>query len=475
MTAAELDQDNLDALKAVAAQPVVNLLLGAGASAAAGLPGWDELAMRLLQRSGVIAEEEAAREFLRNQDPQLAAETARRRVDDWPALLRECLYDPGDDVAGEAPLTPGGLHTAAAALAARRAVGDVGLFTLNFDPLLEIALDQVSQELGHDRGIFSRARSAPRAPGAAYEVHHLHGLLEPAPSTRAEDIVLTLSDFTALDSAPRPWQVAALQTALEHGPLVLAGTSYRDPDVRRWMHQLASGKRDDSSTVVILLARASMGLSRDRFHEMTDAIVEQWSAIGVQAVLGQDHADAAQTLRELPWLAEPSYHAPQERATGLLERHLELFDSLQKEHAGQLDQDLLELRPHLGPDANLTLWLADGRGQLVRWAANDRLHRGPEHLRRVPAGHDSPWVAGECLGTDALIVRELVDVETTRRWRSVVAAPVVVELPGGPPFSAASITSATSSSLDDAERTDSWRMAMEELSEQWSQRLGALG
>ena len=475
MSAAELDQEILEALAPLASAPVVNVLLGAGASAAVGLPNWDTLATRLLQRSGAVPEEDTARAFLAHQDPQLAAETARRRVDDWHELLRECLYDPGAGVTGEAPLTPGVLHLAVAALAAGREVGDVGLFTLNFDPLLEVALEQVSDELGQDRGVFSRAMSAPRAPRGHYEVHHLHGLLQPGPGGRVEGVVLTLSDFTELDAQARPWQVAALQTALEHGPLVLAGTSYRDPDIRRWMHQLTAGATTSGSAVVILLARASMGLSRERFAEVKEAVAEQWSAIGVSAVLMQDHADAAQALRELPELGNPGYHTPRQRAEDLLGRHLRDFEHLQAEHAEQLEEDLAALRPHLGADANLTLWLANGHGDLVRWAANDRVHRGSRHLRSVPSGHDSPWVAGECLGSDALIIRELANAESTRRWRSVVATPVVVQVPGGPPFSAAALSSATSTLLGDDERTDAWSLAMEQLSQQWSERLEALG
>lgn len=475
MSAAELDQESLGKLAPLGRGAVVNVLLGAGASAAVGLPDWHTLAERLLQRSGVIPEEATAQAYLAHQDPQLAAETARRRVADWEELVRGCLYDRGADGGGGAPDQPGVLHLATAALAAGRDVGDVGLFTLNFDPLLEAALEQVTEELGQDRSVFSRAKGTPRAPVGAYEIHHLHGLLEPGVGRRAEGVVLTLSDFTQLDAQALPWQVAELQIALQRGPLVLAGTSYRDPDIRRWVHLLTAGNAKESAAVVILLARASMGLPRDRFDEVKDAVIEQWASIGVTAVLAQDHADAAQALRELTVMNTPGYRTPQQRAERLLARHLEVFEHLQREHAEQLEEDLADLRPHLGADANLTLWLADGHGQLVRWAANDRIHRGPQHLRRVPSGHDSAWVAGQCLGTDALIADELPDVESTRRWRSVVAAPIVVQVPGGPPFSAAALSSATSTSLDDGERTDAWRVAMEQLSEQWSERLEALG
>jgi hypothetical protein len=53
------------------------ILLGAGASTTAGLPDWDDLAARLLVRSGSVGGEEAARLLVARQDPLLVAEAAR--------------------------------------------------------------------------------------------------------------------------------------------------------------------------------------------------------------------------------------------------------------------------------------------------------------------------------------------------------------------------------------------------------------
>ncbi|GAB3598455.1 hypothetical protein GCM10027586_00350 [Kineococcus gypseus] len=479
MSAAELDEATLAVLRPLAAADQLNILLGAGASAGVGLPDWDTLVVRLLQRSGVFGDEATARAFLARQDPQLAVEAARQQAENWNELLRRCLYDPPGDSVAEGPVAedsvsegeaqPGVLHWATAELAADRPLGDVGLFTLNYDLLLETALDVLSEDLGQGRSVFSRGQGSPRARREQYEVHHLHGLMEPQAGGRAEGVVLTLKDYSELNNQERPWQVAALQNALEHGPLVLAGTSYRDPDVRRWMHQLTQLPATGSA-VMIILAREAMGLTREQFAHVRATVTTQWSAIGVQALLVQDHADAAQALRELPALREADYRTPQQRAADLLQRHLDDFTHLQDQHAAQLDADLGDLRAHLGADANLTLWLADGQGRLARWAANDRVHRAPRHLRYVPSGHDSPWLAGQCLASEAMLINELTEGGTTRRWRSVVAVPVPVEVPGGPAFSAAALSSATSSSLEDCD-PDEWRMAMETLSQQWSERL----
>lgn len=126
---------------------------------------------------------------------------------------------------------------------------------------------------------------------------------------------------------------------------------------------------------------------------------------------------------------------------------------------------------HLGPDSNLTLWLADGEGNLVRWASPDRVYLGPARLRRVPIGFDSPWVAGQCLGRDDLLARDLTGPRgPTQRWRAVVAVPISVDVAGGPPLSTAVLSSASSSSLG-SHALDAWQATLTEIAGEWGERL----
>lgn len=145
-------------------------------------------------------------------------------------------------------------------------------------------------------------------------------------------------------------------------------------------------------------------------------------SIGVTAVLLQDHSDAAQAIREISALSDEGYLPPQARASGLWTTVRSNFAQLQREHSDQLAADLDMLRPLLGNDANITLWLADGSGRIVRWSSHDRLYRRPENMRSVPVGHDSPWIAGQSLGRSDLLAKNLANEGSTRRWRSVVAA-----------------------------------------------------
>lgn len=426
-----------------------------------GLPDWESLAVEILTRSGVIEDQSVARDFLGGQDVTLAVEAARAVVDpdDWDELLRQSLYS------GSTPF-PSALHLAVAGLTALR-TKETRLFTLNFDVLLEEAIDSAFDEVGRRERSFPRASDTPRAGAAAVEIHHLHGVIPPTTIAPAGNVVLGLSDFVQLPA--RSWQFGELQQALQRGPLVLAGTSYRDPDVRDWVYELT---RDGPAfPVVALLARASMGLTRGQFAAVNDALEKQWASVGVMPILVHDHADAAQVIRELPHVADADYRSPSDRAATLWEALVESFPATQSQFSEALADDLRELQSELGDDTNVTLWVADGSGSLIRFASPDRIYRDERTLKRVALGFDSPWVAGQCMAIDDVVAREpREDPDATRRWRSVVASPITVDLPGGPPFVSAVLSTATGSRLEEHD-LDTWYGVLGELANAWSQRL----
>lgn len=134
------------------------MLLGAGASAAAGLPDWNTFAVDLLATSGAIEDHETARAFLAGQDPAIVAEAAKNAAgDNWTSLLKSALY-------GEEPVDPAPLHTAAAALAERRGPDAISLFTLNYDDLLESALRNASTDFEEGKSRSSVGKRAAHVP-----------------------------------------------------------------------------------------------------------------------------------------------------------------------------------------------------------------------------------------------------------------------------------------------------------------------
>ncbi|MFS3127402.1 SIR2 family protein [Nocardioides sp. Bht2] len=463
MSAPDLDATTTGSLRALLAGGSLSVLLGAGASMTVGLPDWETLAVNLLCRSNVIDDPSVARAFLRGQDPMLAVEAARAAVGDdaWPALLHSALY------AEHTEVFPSALHRAVARLAAERTPGSTRLFTLNFDTLLEEAVAAALQEEGRKERPYTRASATPRGDADSVEVHHLHGAIARDADAPATDVILGLSDFVGLST--KSWQFGELQQALQRGPLILVGTSYRDPDMREWIFNLT--RDHPGARVMALLSRAGMGLSRTQFTHVKGALQQQWRSVGIEPILLHDHSDSAQAIRELSYEEASDYRPPQVRASSLWARLCQDFERAQRLHSDALEGDRRRLAAALGADANLTLWIANGAGELVRWAGPDRLYKDPAHLKRIPANFDSPWIAGECLAVDDVVAREPVDdPDSTRRWRSVVASPITVAVPGGPPFATAVLSSATPSLLRDHD-LDSWFEVLAGLANDWSARL----
>lgn len=365
---------------------------------------------------------------------------------------------------------PTSLHLATANLATS-GQRSVGLFTLNLDDLLEEALRDVLADLRRQEGVASRTAAAPRPPAGTLEVQHLHGLLPRTLPVAGQDLVLTLSDFNALAAAAQPWQAGALSESLSRGPLVLAGTTYRDSDVRQWLHSIGQQLGGRPGSVVALIAREGLGLSRKQFVAVSEAVAQQWAAVGAVALLIQDHVDAAQLLREIPAVREPGYRLPRQRAEACFQEHCDDFLQLQTEYSDALDAELDELPTEPGASSDLTLWLADGSDELVRWASHDRTYRAPDKLRRVPLGHDSSWTAARAVAVNEVLVEGADGIRRPdRRWRTVLAAPITVPLPGGPDLVVGAVSAGTTA-LVEGDVESEWRTAMADRAEAWSDRI----
>lgn len=468
MVAADLDEARLSAFAAAARASSLGVLLGAGASVPAGLPDWDELVVRLLIGSNAIDDANAAQDFVRTQDPMLAAEAAREASGDWPGTVRAALYGDGSD---GAPLPdPTDLHYATAVLATNYGPSRMSLFTTNFDLLLEDALYSSIGEVDSPLLVAPRASAVRPAEDEGIVVHHLHGLVGDTEDVWV-DPILTLNDFGRLAGQSTTWQQTELYSALQRGPLILAGTSFRDVDLRQWLHDII----DDgfSPTVIAAMARQGIQLSPGGLEAVAGAIESQWRAIGVTPVMFDDFGEIAQALKELPFMGLDTYASPRDRLQRLWSGLLEDMAVTQRSHSDLLITGREALRSVLGRDANLTLWIAGGDQDLVRWAAPDRVYRSRDDLRRITAAFDSPWIAGVCMAYDAVIAREPDEVSKTGRWRSVVAAPVAVQEGDSPPVTMAVLSSAITGSLEDTD-PDQWVQVIERLANEWSEILSEI-
>ncbi|TFD81989.1 hypothetical protein E3T48_03050 [Cryobacterium fucosi] len=417
----------MEQLRASGAEKHTTLLLGAGASTTSGLPGWDALATRLLVGSGSVDNDGTAQLLLARQDPLIVVEAARAAYGEavWLRKVRGALYEG----VASTEFSPLQLATVAHVLGGEPT--ETSVITLNFDILLEQALEQESGEK-----VLSSTTGSATAEDGSYVVHHLHGVVSPV---LTESVVLTLTDFLDLISVQDSWQMALMREAIGRGALIIAGTSYRDPDVRQWLHT-ALKEAPIEHAAIVLLARQGFDVDKSEFAKLERALSAQWTAVGMRPVLMHDFSDAAQVIRELRHLNEDGYLAPQERTRLIWDFHAKHFAALQEIYVAELGRNAEAIRRVVGVDRlNLTLWLADGHGQLARWAAQDRVYLEAAGLRTVETGYDSPWIAGKALGSDTLLFQDLPS-EHTRRWRSVLALPVPAPHPTLPTMTSAVLT-----------------------------------
>ncbi|ANR63917.1 hypothetical protein C627_15050 [Corynebacterium glutamicum ZL-6] len=409
------------------------ILLGAGASITSGLPDWNTLAVSLLLRSNAVKQEEVAELLLNHQDPMIVVESAKvESGESWNVLLKECLYA---DSVPVAELIPSALHRAVVGHFLAKP-DKTSLVTLNFDAILELALENELEGAIKVESITSGAQTEKIDATQVIEVHHLHGIITP---DYANDVILTFTDFAQLIEQDDSWQVKYLHQAVQKGALIIAGTSYRDPDLRQWLFKALQEKPKGHSAFV-LLARQAFNLTKERFHQIKPALSSQWRAIGLVPVFVNDHTDTAQIIRELRHANSEGYKSPDERCKEIWDFHQTHFHKKQYLYVAQLSEQAFYLKEIFDTtQIDLSLWISNGDGKLVKLASMGRIYNNVDVLKVVETGHDSEWIAGQALGSDDTL---LVDLEEniTRRWNSVVAVPVSTEHPELPPITNAVIT-----------------------------------
>ncbi|MCS4276522.1 hypothetical protein M2390_001704 [Mycetocola sp. BIGb0189] len=430
MSAPDLTPAIMAQFAASGADKHLTLLLGAGASVASGLPDWNELAVRLLLRSGAVRERRLAELLVREQDPLLVAEAAKQSLGtEWEASVRQALYG---DLQGPGPST---LHFAIARHYVDEDPGKTTLITLNFDTLLEQAVLLLSTrprsraEKSASQFVSGPEPGVELLPRLQARVHHLHGVVGP---TSTKNLVLALSDYNEILSAGMPWQQVLLIQSLRRGALILVGTSYRDPDVRKWFHHVMRDHPRNHSAIV-LLVRESFRLGRDDFDEILPALASQWKAIGLEPVITSDFSDAVQIVQELAHIHRPGYLSPQERTRLIWDGHTARFNEYQDSYARRLESEAHDLCHMLhGTNVRTGLWIADGNGYLVRWAVSDRIYRSPDVLTSVPTGQESSVLAGRALSAEAPLWEEPT-AHSAHQWGCSLAIPVWTQIRELPP------------------------------------------
>jgi hypothetical protein len=204
------------------------VFIGAGVSAAAGRPTWEQLVDELAARSGFDGD---LREGLAKLPPQdsaalLARELGREQLE---AFVKE-RFGPGP-------------YALAHALIANLPVQE--FVTTNYDPLVELA----ATDIGRDLTVLPFEEARPGAPWLL----KLHG-----DAAHPESVVLTREEYLQLGDS-RAALAGVLHSLLLTRHVLFVGTSMLDDDLIRIAHQVrqalqvqARGTRGGSGTVLAL-------------------------------------------------------------------------------------------------------------------------------------------------------------------------------------------------------------------------------
>lgn len=297
----------------------LQIIVGAGSSMAADLPGWNELNAAMVReffRLEFSAGDETPFPF---EDAELetlsSVFTGRFGRDSVIDLLKARLASDGEDeerefiemlyeaLYGELnsyDLQP--IHRELAAAMKQRA--DSGesayLYTLNYDDALECAIADVREERPH-----------VVTSGAVHDnsVVHLHGYLplggpEDEPVDLKEgDIILSEKDYFMSAGSTADQKLEELFED-DDRDVLLVGMSLEDPRLRRLLHQRASVTDEPDNRVWVLLSEGSRSVADEpgtrKAHRFADHYVPSyWEAWGVEAITVPDHEFVPACLRAI--------------------------------------------------------------------------------------------------------------------------------------------------------------------------------
>ncbi|WP_448627606.1 SIR2 family protein [Geodermatophilus sp. URMC 64] len=284
------------------------VFVGAGVSAAAGLPTWEQLLDELATRSGL--------------DDDLREGLSRLPAQDSAALLaRELGRDALEGFVKER-FGPG-CYALAHALVADLPVQE--FVTTNYDPLVELA----AAGIGRDLTVLPFQEAVPGAPWLL----KLHG-----DAAHPESVVLTREEYLQLGDS-RAALAGVLHALLLTRHVLFVGTSMLDDDLIRIAHQVRSALRFDGGARrrggTVLALREDP--ARARLWER-DVETVAMSPAGTSA------AEAARRLEVLldligclatpptGYLLDPAYR-------GLLTEHEQALAEALNEVAGRLPED----------------------------------------------------------------------------------------------------------------------------------------
>jgi hypothetical protein len=436
----------------------LNIFVGAGLSQQSGFPGWDSL-NRNLVRNYLNKE-------IGTSSPAalIATESLESKTDDLYAVLGR---DAAADFVRQGVGKGFGQALAQALFQGRRtgnlplksahhqivALSDKArLFTLNYDPLLELALQRRFPRRSWTafRSPDEKGRSLNRRP----RVEHLHGWLD-AQGTMSNEVVLTQSDYFELATKTTAKANKSLKRMLTgKSSTLILGMSLADPNFRRVLYFLNKEGLGARQRIFVVMQRDNPAV--DHYMQV------HWGNSGLRLLFVERYDDIPGLLRDVQWGTAREGTIPKWTNHSIDWRHASLPDPVVFTNEWQeiahkslhaLTEKIARLfgvPQHEKLNAALFIPFRESRTLArLRMVASSRkvlasrgaLFRARRRVLSISRGREQ-GIAGVCFssGTERAIAfgEGQVDVNFTsemsenwissegyRDWRSIVAVPVI--------------------------------------------------
>lgn len=422
----------------------LTVMVGAGASMEAGLPGWETLVERLVVQAGresglafgdddPMSESKWVSEVSRDGPLGAAAIVDALVGSKRDKLLRRELFG---EKKGPANYLPGETSIQLARL--YEAFGSkLRILTTNYDDLIEQAFRQV----GKFKPLAIATDNHLCGPNQV-EIFHLHGYLGRDKRPRGQ-LILSEGDYQAMQRG-NCWQEQLVSNSMRDSVLLFIGSSLVDPNMLRYLHHGDSTGEIPKYAVFVRQGTYGKDVNPEVIKARELALVARWKAVGVVPIFLDHYQDVAQLIHEIGKARREgdSYIPLPERGkrwVKRVERDLLQFRSSKFTTAQRLivEQFSTALESAISAAEELeqrkwqetvamSMWLVDASGEhLTNWVTTDRLHLDPKTVEPVRIDEHAKWVAVRtfCRGISMAEERDVY----ASRWHFIRSIPLVIE------------------------------------------------
>jgi len=487
-------------LDVVADQGELTLVVGAGSSMDAGLPGWSDLvrtflesALQMAKRQGWISSpyDELTELILSQQDTLSAASMGRYLCGDQrDQRLKMALYD------GQTLPPPTGRIGKAISDLALAFGSQLRIITTNYDDTIERQLlstgrVQVNVQTVTEQGL----ESVKGVADGAVSIVHLHGYA-PYEQEPVGPLVLDEKDY-AMSKARPPGQVLP-ELLSGHGPVLFVGLSMTDPNLVAACNiaQLNLANKQSTPWFGLFVGEAENA-------DLQSFIQQRLRQLGIQPIQLVSYGQISQVLyeilyrvvrREEYWSDSTDYRYGRRIEawrTALMRtyRSAQGGDDFAHEHnrlhetlSSLVDTLQAEVFTEASSDENLAahLWVRHPReeslGELELWGSSAHLHREAWSLKAqtipIASGSEVPAVDSVFFAS----VQRRNRSPQSSRWQAIVAVPIELVDDPYPHLIVGSITLSSTMTMDKSaipQHFDDIVRRLQQFGRQWLTPLSA--